>query len=120
MNKTLIACAIAALLAGCGTQHIKVVTVDKPIPMIPAPPMVPECDYKVDKLTDADATNYGTVGEAYKYDMTCARATNSMLRQIIKAYKDAAESAKPVVDEINAAFGKMQRDIDAAQEVKKQ
>ncbi len=118
MNKTLIACMIAALVAGCGTQQIKVVTVDKPIPMIPIPPEVPQCDYQVDKLTAADATNYGKVGEAYKYDMTCERATNHMLRQVVKAYKEAAEAAKPVIDEINASFLKMQKDIDDAQKAK--
>lgn len=115
MNKSLIACIVAIMLAGCGTQQIKVVPVDKPIPVIPIPPEVPVCERKVDKLTEADATNYGKVGEAYKYDMTCERATNNMLRQIVKAYKDAATATKPVLDEINAAFNKMQHDIDAAQ-----
>lgn len=115
MNKTLIACIVAVLLVGCGTQQIKLVPVDKPIPIIPVPPTVPQCDYMVDKLTPADATEFGKVGEAYRYDMTCARATNSMLRQIVNAYKEAATATKPVLDEINAAFTKMQADIDAAQ-----
>ena len=115
MNKTLIACVVAVLLAGCGTNQIKLVPVDKPIPIIPVPPVVPQCDYMVDKLTPADATDPGKVGEAYRYDMTCARATNSMLRQIVNAYKEAATATKPVLDEINAAFNKMQADIDAAQ-----
>ena len=119
MNKTLIVCVLAAMLSACA-HDIKLVPVDKPIPIIPVPPVVPQCDYMVDKLTADDAKIPGKVGEAYKYDMTCARATNSMLRQIVNAYKEAALATKPVVDEITAAFDKMQRDIDDAQNSPKQ
>ena len=115
MTKYLITLIAAVSLVGCGTQQIKLVPVDKPIPIIPVPPAVPQCDYMVDKLTPTDAAEPGKVGEAYRYDMTCARATNSMLRQIVNAYKEAATATNPVLDEINAAFSKMQADIDAAQ-----
>lgn len=113
MIKVILVSACAAILVGCGTPQIKIVTVDKPIPVIPSPPKVPECTYLVDALTPETATP-GDVGEAYKHDMTCLRATNSMFRQIVNAYKEAADSTAPIVEEITKAFKKMQADIDAA------
>jgi hypothetical protein len=99
MNKLLIICALLLTMVGCGgTAAVKtnVVLVDKPIPFCPVPPEVPSCTNFVDALTDADYTTPGKVVQAYKLDMTCYRATDKILRQVIGGYKDTSAMNKDI------------------------
>lgn len=90
--KTVISmCAIVALVTGCTCTPViktEVVTVTKPIPFIPPPPVVPKIDYEVDKLTP-DASP-GKVGQAYVHDMTYLRATIEVYEAILEQYSTSS------------------------------
>lgn len=116
MNKTLIAYIVAAfLVTGCAERQIKLVEVDKPIPLCPKPPVVPALVSKVDLLTPADAANPGKVGEAYKYDMTFLRTTAGMYQLILKEYDKTSQNFDAVTVEINKSFKEIDSKITDAQ-----
>ena len=119
MNKTILAIAFATILAGCGgVAPIKMVTVDKPIPMCPKPPEVPVLVSQVDQLTEADVNDPGKVGMAYKYDMTFLRTTNEMYRMILGEYTKTSQNFDAVTEEINKSFKAMDQSITDAQKPK--
>lgn len=113
MNKTLITCIIAATLAtGCAERQIRLVEVDKPIPMCPKPPTVPVCEFQVDSLTSSDLNK---VGPAYKYDMTCLRAVDRINRMINEEYLKTSQNFDAVNAEIDKSFKDLKAKVDAAQ-----
>lgn len=113
------ALAVSVLLAGCGTTVIKkeIVTVDKPVPFIPAPPSVPPCVSQVDKLVPEDAKDPGKVGQAYKYDMVCYRQRIRILELILDQYKAGSQNFDKINEEITALYAKIneaeQKAVDA-------
>lgn len=119
MNKLLLALAVAiSLLAGCATDKIiiqkEIVTVDKPIPFVPKPPVVPAFVSEVDKLTLADATDPGKVGVAYKYDVTQLRALINIYKMILDQYNMSSQD----FDKINAEIDKLYVQVNKAEAAK--
>lgn len=109
-----IAIVLASLLfVGCGSTIVKteIVTVDKPVPYVPKPPVVPPFVSKVDQLTNDDVKDPGKVGQAYKYDMTALRQLLSIYVLIIAQYDSSSQN----FDEINAQIDKIYADINSAQ-----
>lgn len=90
--KTILAlCAAAALVMGCTCTPVvktEIVTVNKPLPFIPPPPVVPKIEYEVDKLKP-DAPP-GKVGQAYVHDMTYLRATVEIYEAILEQYASSS------------------------------
>lgn len=112
--KTIFALILALFLVGCGTNTVikkEIVTVDKPIPYVPKPPVVPTFDSLVDKLTDEDIKDPGKVGQAYKYDMMFLRKTNDIMRQILQQYSSSSLD----FDKINEEITKIYADINKAE-----
>lgn len=112
--KTIFALILALFLVGCGTNTVikkEIVTVDKPIPYVPKPPVVPTFDSLVDKLTDEDIKDPGKVGQAYKYDMMFLRKTNDIMRQILQQYNSSSLD----FDKINEEITKIYADINKAE-----
>lgn len=116
MMKTLIACTIVAIfVSGCAERQIKLVEVDKPIPMCPKPPVVPVCNFLVDQLTAADLKDPGKVGEAYKYDMTCLRTVDRINKLINQEYLKTSQNFDAVNEEISKSFKELSTKVEAAQ-----
>ena len=116
MNKILITCVVASMfLAGCAERQIRLVEVDKPIPMCPKPPTVPVCEFQVDHLTPSDLKDPGKVGAAYKYDMTCLRAVDRINRMINEEYLKTSQNFDAVNTEIDKSFKDLKAKVDAAQ-----
>jgi hypothetical protein len=112
MKALLVTLVVAStlLLAGCpATMPLKteVVVVDKPMPFIPPPPVVPKYDYKVDKLTPEDAKDPGKVGQAYKYDMTALRQLVLIYDSILEQYQSASQNFDEVNKQIDELFKKV-------------
>lgn len=111
MKVIVTSCCAAVLVAGCACDPViktEIVTVNKPIPFIPPPPEVPQCDFMVDKLTPADAKNPGKVGQAYVHDMTCLRARNNIDNVILDQYAIGSvkfDEAKKRIDELYNQLG---------------
>ena len=115
MTRLLVAFAAVLCLYGCGEQQIKLVEVDKPIPLCPKPPYVPSLSSRVDLLSPADAKDPGKVGEAYKYDMTFLRATNGIYQMILKEYDKTSQNFDAVTTEIDKSFHDLDRKVTDAQ-----
>lgn len=100
----------ALLLSGCVHTIVKteVVPVDKPIPFVPKPPEVPKFKSQVDLLTDADVSDPGKVGQAYKYDMTALRQLIKIYEQILLQYSESSQN----FDQINAEIDKIYSTIN--------
>jgi len=112
--KFVVAIVAALILAGCSTQTIiqkEIVTVDKPIPFIPKPPEVPKFVSQVDKLTAADASDPGKVGQAYKYDTLMLRKLIAIYEQILAQYSASSTD----FDKIKGEIDKIYADINAAE-----
>lgn len=107
--------AFAIVLSGCAEQQIKLVEVNKPIPMCPKPPIVPTCEFRVDQLSNADQQNPGKVGEAYKYDMTCLRAVYNINQLILQEYEKTSQNFDTVSEVINQSFKSLNANITAVQ-----
>lgn len=106
---------MALILTGCAEQQIKLVEVNKPIPMCPKPPAIPTCDFRVDQLSDVDQQNPGKVGEAYKYDMTCLRAVYGINQLVIAEYEKTSQNFDAVGELINQSFKSLNANITASQ-----
>jgi hypothetical protein len=81
---------IALLLTGCATTSptvIQPVTVNKPVLSCPPPPDLPVFTSLVDKLTEQDIANPGTIGQAYVKDMVLLRHLIRQYQQILQEYK---------------------------------
>lgn len=105
---------ICLALAGCGSQVVikkEVVTVDRPVAFVPVPPFVPKFDSQVDKLTDADITDPGKIGQAYKYDMFALRSLNKIYESILDQYKKSSQD----FDKINEQVKQLVSDINTAE-----
>ena len=110
----LIAVALA-VLPGCSTvtqpAKVETITVDKPIAYIPKPPVVPEFNSMVDKLTPADASDPGKVGQAYKYDTATLRALLSVYRSIVDQYRNSSynfDNVQKEIDKLNQSVPQTQ------------
>lgn len=107
---TSVICA-TMLVTGCGFMPIvrtKVVTVNKPVLVIPTPPKVPKVEYEVDKLTPEDAKQPGKVGQAYVHDMTYLRAVVPIYESILAQY--AASSVE--FSDVNKKIQELYSQID--------
>lgn len=105
--KKIIICACFALLilSGCCTSpvaKIETVYVDKPIPVIPAPPAVPEFVSRVDALSSTAAI--GDVSKAYVIDMVQLRALYRIQRDILLQYEKSASDFSMIQREIDRMF----------------
>ena len=85
------------------------VVVDKPFPACPKPPVVPEYDLWVDKLTDLDLTDPGKVGQAYKHDMIYLRQRLVMDNQILLQYEKTSQQYDEAKKQIDTAFEKLNK-----------
>ncbi len=99
---------VAVLLTSCSTsptiQPQKIVTVVKPVPVVPTPPSVPECELLVRQLTPLSAENPGLVGQAYKHDMLCLITRDQQMRQILAVYTELSKKSDLTTQQINEAF----------------
>jgi hypothetical protein len=98
---------VAFGLSACGPEYIvkkEIVTVNKPVPYCPPPPDVPEYAFQVDLLTQADLKDPGTVGQAYKLDMTALRKNDRTMRAIIEQYRNTSNSFSTVQQQIDEIF----------------
>jgi hypothetical protein len=121
MNIKLFVCAILTVgLVGCGTQQIKLVPVDKPIPMCPKPPEVRTYPLLVDELLDSDITDPGKVGQAYKHDVMILRKQNEIYRLILKEYEKTSQNFDAVKAEIDNAYKQIDTKTTEAQMPTKQ
>lgn len=108
--KLVVMIGAAALLLGCTTPQtpkVEIVTVDKPIPIIPKPPKVPSFISRVDQLTLADLSDPGKVGQAYKYDTMQLRQLLKIHEQILIQYEQSSDS----FDDLKSEIDKMYSDI---------
>lgn len=105
--KKLFCLLIVTILVGCAstpTPEVRIVTVDKPIPMCPIPPTIPTIEYEVDKLTNLDKVDPGKVGQAYKYDMLYLRNAVRLYQMILDEYKKTSGNFDQVKLEIDKVF----------------
>lgn len=114
MKQLLVAISIAFTLSGCFTtieKQVQIVTVDKPIPFIPPPPIVPTFESQVDKLQDDDYLRPGKVAQAYKYDMTALRGLVSIYAGILDQYRASALDFDEVNRQIDALFDNLNTEL---------
>lgn len=107
MKTAAILLVAAALLSGCATKVIvqkEIVTVDKPVPFIPVPPVVPRCELMVDKLVPEDKETPGKVGQAYKYDTMCLRMRSQIQDQILEQYTKSSVNFDEINKQISELF----------------
>ena len=118
MIKRLLALTVTVLLVSCaGLQDVvkkEIVTVNKPVPYCPAPPVVPTYDFLVDTLTPGDVKDPGKVAQYYKYDMEQLRRTNQLMRLILEQYRTTAGNLVGVQSEIDKIF----KELDEADKKK--
>lgn len=106
---------LASLLTvGCTQTIIKkeIVTVDKPVPFVPAPPNVPQFQSQIDQLKPEDIADPGKIGMAYKYDITMLRSLVKIYQDILAQYKDSSVN----FDKINEEITKMYEQINKAEQ----
>lgn len=95
---------VALVLVGCSSTPIvktQIVTVDKPIAIIPKPPVVPKCDFLVDTLVTLDVGDPGKIGQYYKHDMLCLRKTNQLYQLILDQYNQSSQNFDTINEQIN-------------------
>ena len=100
---------LAACLVGCASAPVaptNVVTVDKPIAVVPKPPEVPVFASQVDALTPADIKDPGKVGQAYRYDVTMLRSLVKIYQMILAQYTTSSYQFEAIEAEINNLFSK--------------
>lgn len=100
---------LSACLVGCAstpTAPTNVVTVDKPIAVVPKPPAVPTFASQVDALTQADVKDPGKVGQAYRYDITMLRSLVKIYQLILAQYTASSYQFEAIEAEINNLFSK--------------
>jgi len=106
---SLIACAACSVvLASCASTpsvRIQTVTVDKPIPFIPPPPILPPFHSYVDQLTPASIADPGSVGVAYRLDMLQLRQLYSIQEEILALYRNSSSDFTEIIDKINHLYG---------------
>jgi hypothetical protein len=108
--KNIFIVAISAIaLSACAVSPprpgpVQVVTVDKAVPYCPAPPVVPQYSYMVDKLVPADISDPGKVAKSYVYDVTELRAQVKIYQEILDEYNKTHQD-----------FTAVQADIDKLQ-----
>ena len=112
MKLLTVVCA-AVMLIGCAEPIIKteIVTVNKPIPFIPSPPIVPTIEYQVDKLTFEDMASPGKVGQAYVHDMTFLRKRIEIDDMILEQYQDGSVNFDEIEAKINELYGDIQKPV---------
>lgn len=107
MKTLLTVCCAAAFITGCAcdpTIKTEVVTVNKPLPFIPAPPAVPKIEYEVDKLAPSDSTLPGKVGQAYVHDMTFLRKRIEIDDMIFEQYRQGSVDLKALEQKIQELY----------------
>ena len=100
---------LSACLVGCAatpTAPTNIVTVDKPIAVVPKPPEVPAFVSQVDTLTQADIKDPGKVGQAYRYDITMLRSLVKIYQLILAQYTTSSYQFDTIEAEINSLFSK--------------
>ena len=106
MNKLITLVALVATLAGCQTNNVVVRKEPYPvfttIPVVPQPPTVDRCEFKVDLLTDN--SDPGTVAMAYKHDIECLRSKIIQFETVLQQYKLSADEADKIGEEIKKQF----------------
>lgn len=111
MKKLLVAAMVALALSGCAFNEPpkqQIIYVNKPVPYIPPPPVVPKFESQVDKLTDDDAKDPGKVGQAYKYDVIALRKLVSIYDAILAQYQASSAS----FDAVNAEIDKLTKQLN--------
>lgn len=102
--KTILTIMMIFLTMGCSVRPVEIVTIDKPIPVCPVPPPVPEYEYWVDDLTSNDFNDPGKVGQAYKHDMIYLRKRVEIDNMILEQYRTVSENYDEAEKTINNAF----------------
>lgn len=103
---------LSLALTGCATKVVvqkEIVTVERPVPFVPPPPVVPKYDSQVEKLTDADVADPGKVVQAYKYDITALRGSVAIYESILDQYKASSQNFDQINIQIKQLFDQLNK-----------
>lgn len=99
IRSLLLATVVTVLLLGCSTPQPtkqEIVYVDRPIPVIPPPPVVPIIPLETATLTASDAATPGVVGRAYVRDLIVLKTLNEILRDIVEQYRTSSTNFEEI------------------------